>query len=255
MDRVSAWTNLHTPPGLFREGAQAGGKAPTPLKAGWLNMMQEELASVVLAYLPDFDSTDNTQLLQALRTMVANFATKATTLAGYGILDAYTKPEVDEIAARKANNAISLGGYGILDAYTMDEINQFLAMKAAVASSLEGYGILDAYTKSQVEAFLAAKQDKNTASFGTAASWIRDGSTGAIEQFGVFGMNSGPNEQTITFPVAFPTACRSVVLTNMEDAAAEGNVVRIRRWDKSSVTIINAGGNTFTDYTWIAKGN
>ncbi|MBA6099423.1 phage tail protein [Pseudomonas juntendi] len=255
MDRVSAFTDLCTPEGLYRYGSQAGGVAPTPVTAEWLNLVQEELCNFVTFFLPALRADDNTQLRQAAQKLVKDFAITATTLAGYGILDAYTKNQTDYLLSGKANNAITLGGYGIGDAYTKDQVNQFLAMKAAVASTLEGYGIGDAYTKSQIDAYLAAKQDRNTASFGTSASWVRDGSTGAMEQFGVFGMNSGPNEQTITFPVAFPTACRSVVLTNMEDAAAENNIIRIRRWDKSSVTIINSGGNTYTDYTWIAKGN
>ena len=42
-------------------------------------------------------------------------ADKATTLAGYGIADAYTKTEIDQ---NKADKATTLAGYGITDAYT-----------------------------------------------------------------------------------------------------------------------------------------
>lgn len=255
MDRVSAWTSLCTAQGLFRQGAQAGGVAPTPLVAGWLNMIQEELAAVVMAYQGSLDPEDSQQLLKSLRTLVANFATKATTLAGYGILDAYTKAQADFLLSQKANNAITLGGYGIGDAYTKLEVNQLLELRAAVATTLAGYGITDAYTSGQVNGLLELRQLKNTASFGAAASWVRDGSTGAIEQYGLFNLANGPNEQTIPFPLAFPTACRSVVLTNFEDAGAEGNIVRVLRWTQSGVTILNSGGNTFTAYSWIAKGN
>ncbi|WP_060495355.1 gp53-like domain-containing protein [Pseudomonas sp. GTC 16482] len=255
MDRVSAWTTLCTPEGLFRWGSQAGGVPATPLVAGWLNMLQEELVAVVMAYQGSLNPEDSQQLLKSLRAMVANFATKATTLAGYGILDAYTKAQADQLLSQKANNAITLGGYGIGDAYTKTEVNQLLALKAAVATTLAGYGITDAYTSAQVNQLLEQRQLKNTASFGTAASWVRDGSTGAIEQYGVFNMANGANEQTIPFPLAFPTACRSVVLTNFEDAAAENNIVRVLRWTQSGVTILNSGGNTSTAYSWIAKGN
>lgn len=266
MDRVSAFTPLCTPGGLYRYGSLAGGVAPTPLTAEWLNLIQEELCNFILGYLPDLDAEDSSQMLKAAQKMVANFALKATTLAGYGILDAYTKPQVDGMLSQKANWAITLGGYGIVDAYTKEEVAQLLSTKVPVASSLAGYGIQDAYTvtqidqlltllRSQVDAELALKQLKNTASFGSAASWVRDGSTGAMEQFGLLNLAGGANEQVITFPVAFPTACRALVLTNFEDSAAENNIIRVLRWDQYGATVLNSGGNTFTAYSWIAKGN
>lgn len=55
-------------------------------------------------------------------------ADKATTLAGYGITDAYTKNEidgkgflVDSDIENKADKATTLAGYGIADAYTKTE--------------------------------------------------------------------------------------------------------------------------------------
>lgn len=55
-------------------------------------------------------------------------ADKATTLAGYGIKDAYTKSEidgkgflVDSDIENKADKATTLAGYGIADAYTKTE--------------------------------------------------------------------------------------------------------------------------------------
>ena len=47
-------------------------------------------------------------------------ADNATTLAGYGITDAYTKAEIDQ---NKADKATTLAGYGITDAYTKSEID------------------------------------------------------------------------------------------------------------------------------------
>lgn len=259
MDRTSAFTDLCTPEGLFRYGAKAGGVPPTPVKAEWLNLIQEELCNFILAYLPALDAEDDSQLLKAaqalVRDLTKSLAIKATTLGGYGIVDAYTKAQTDGLLAPKANWAITLAGYGIGDAYTKTEIAGLLAAKANNATTLAGYAIGDAYTKTETAALLAAKQDKNTASFGAVASWTRDSATGAVDQFGYFNMLSGGNEQTITFPVAFPTACRSVVLTNYEDAAAENNIVRVLRWDRFGVTILNSGGNTATNYAWIAKGN
>ena len=85
MQRISGWTDLVAALGRFRYGTVTGGVAPTPLKAEWLNMVQEELANFILAYLPELDKDDNTQLLKAIQAFGENYPLKATTLAGYGI--------------------------------------------------------------------------------------------------------------------------------------------------------------------------
>lgn len=239
MQRISSWTNLVAALGRFRYGTVTGGVAPTPLKAEWLNMVQEELANFILAYLPELDANDNTQLLKAIQAFGTAYPLKATTLAGYGILNAYTKPETDWLLSQKANNAITLAGYGIGDAYTKIALDALLAAKQA-----------------QIDSLAETKQNKNTAAFGDTASWTLDAATGAMDQFGVFYMGAGPDIQTINFPVAFPTACRSAVLTNYEDwGIPENNIVRVLHWDRYSVSILNSGGNTTTAYSWMAKGN
>lgn len=76
-------------------------------------------------------------------------------------------PEVQEALDTKANKATSLAGYGITDAYTKTEADgkfalkssipdisglatkEELATKANVSTTLAGYGITDAYTKTQ----------------------------------------------------------------------------------------------------------
>ncbi len=183
MERVSAFTDLCTPSGLFRYGSQAGGVPPTPLKAEWLNMLQEELANFILAHLPELDVNDNTQLLKAIQAFGAAYALKATTLAGYGILNAYTKPETDWLLSQKANNAITLAGYGIGDAYTKMVIDAALAAKQTAIDNLA-----------------ATKQDKNTALMA-ANGWRLDKATGLLEQWG----NGVCGPDTTTVPISFPT--------------------------------------------------
>lgn len=70
--------------------------------------------------------TTNTASIASLQTTKAD---KATTLAGYGIADTYTKAEVDASVATKADKATSLAGYGIADAYTKTQTDGFLATK------------------------------------------------------------------------------------------------------------------------------
>lgn len=71
----------------------------------------------------------------------------ANTLAG----------RVSAVETGKADKATTLAGYGITDAYTKEEVNTELAKKADVATTLAGYGITDAYTKTKVDELLAAK--------------------------------------------------------------------------------------------------
>lgn len=56
-------------------------------------------------------------------------ADKSTTLAGYGITNAYTKTETDDLLDDKADKATTLSGYGITDAYTKTETDTELAKK------------------------------------------------------------------------------------------------------------------------------
>lgn len=216
MQRISAWSDLVTPGGQFRYGSLALGVPPTPLKAEWLNALQEELAHFILAYLPALDKNDNTQLLQAIQQFGTAYAVKATTLAGYGIGDAYTKAQTDFIVSAKANWGITLADYGIGDAYTKVAVNGLLAGKANNAITLAGYGIGDAYTKAVVDAALEAKQaaidnlastkqDKNTALMG-ANGWRLDKATGLLEQWGT---GVCPADTT-TAPINFPTAFAEV---------------------------------------------
>ena len=185
MQRISSWTKLVTALGLFRYGTVAGGVAPTPLKAEWLNMVQEELANFILAYLPELDADDNTQLLKAIQAFGAAYPLKATTLAGYGILDAYTKPETDWLLSKKANNAITLAGYGIGDAYTKVVIDAALAAKQAAIDNLA-----------------ATKQDKITALMA-ANGWRLDKATGLLEQWGNGYCPPDATTAAINFPTPF----------------------------------------------------
>lgn len=157
MQLISQWTPYTTPEGWFRYGSVVGGQAPTPIKAEWLNAIQAELANFILAYLPALNGNDNEQLLKAARQMIAGLASKATTLAGYGITDAYTKPEMDLFLSRKANWGITLADYGIGDAYTKAQADTLLQAKANWGTTLAAYGISDAYTKPQIDSLLSSK--------------------------------------------------------------------------------------------------
>jgi hypothetical protein len=68
----------------------------------------------------------------ALSSALAEYAKKATTLAGYGITDAYTKAEVDsKVASASSGGSVDLSNY-----YTKSETNA--AITAAISAITDG---------------------------------------------------------------------------------------------------------------------
>jgi hypothetical protein len=68
-------------------------------------------------------------------------------------------------------------------------------------------GSIGSYTKAESD---ARYNLKNTASLGQNG-WERDGTTGRIRQWGYTNQTGG--YQNITFPIAFPNACRNIQVT------------------------------------------
>lgn len=243
MQRISAWTKLTTALGLFRYGTVTGGVAPTPLKAEWLNMVQEELANFILAYLPELDANDNTQLFKAIQAFGERFPMKATTLAGYGITDAYTKaqtysqPETDWLLSKKANNAITLAGYGIGDAYTKLVIDALLAEKQTLIDQLA-----------------AAKQNKNTALMA-ATGWHLDSATGFLEQWGSGVCGPDSTTAAINFPRPFAEVYNcfgNKVTPNAEDG--DGNAAGARAISAAQYQLFNDTDKYNATIHWRAIG-
>ncbi|MQT41409.1 phage tail protein [Pseudomonas sp. FSL R10-0765] len=241
MERISAWTPLVAPLGQFRYGTVAGGVAPTPLKAEWLNMIQNELANFILAYLPKLDAEDNTQLLKAIEAfgerLGDRFALKATTLAGYGITDSYTKVENDGQLSKKANNAITLAGYGIGDAYTKLAINAFVSDLQVAIDNLA-----------------KTKQDKNTALMA-ATGWRLDSATGLLEQWGSGECGPDSTTQPINFPRPFAEVYNcfgNKITPNADDS--DGNAAGARAVSITQYQLFNDTNSYSATIHWRAIG-
>lgn len=121
------------------------------------------------------DITPNDTINQALGKLEKKDeekASKATTLSGYGITDAYTKAEANTEINKKATKATTLSGYGITDAYTKSEVDTELGKKANSSTTLAGYGITNAYTKDETDSKVktaAAKTGSGTSVTNTIA--------------------------------------------------------------------------------------
>ena len=168
MQKIGDSTSTANEAGEFTEGNPAGGVPATQIKAAWLNSIQRELINLLKRAGFSEDKSNDSQVADAVEHiagMAADFETirnKPTTLEGYGITDAYTKPEVNLALGKKADNATTLGGYGIADAYTKTQVDSALSQKASTATTLNGYGITDAFTKAEVNEALSGKAAKAT---------------------------------------------------------------------------------------------
>lgn len=101
MQKISESTAAATPAGEFTEGNPVGAIPATPIKAVWLNAIQRELVAVVEGAGLTLDKADDGQLLTAVQRLVASANTwasitaKPSTLAEFGINDAFNKTETN----------------------------------------------------------------------------------------------------------------------------------------------------------------
>lgn len=99
MQKIGASTASANALGEFTEGNPGAGVAATLLKAAWLNAIQRELVHLVEGAGLTLDSADDSQILKAIQAIQVNASTwlklsgKPTTIAGFGITDAFTKVE------------------------------------------------------------------------------------------------------------------------------------------------------------------
>lgn len=152
----------------FSQGQPGTGISATIITVEWLNALQRELVAVLTGAGLAVTPADDSQLYKAIQALMtagttwAKLGGKPTTVAGYGLTDAYTKAQVDTAVNAKAAKATTLGGYGIADAYTAAQVDTALGTKAAKATTIAGYGITDAYTKAQVDISLSGKANNGS---------------------------------------------------------------------------------------------
>ena len=71
----------------------------------------------------DAEFEEISKAMNILELAIDEKADGATTLAGYGITDAYTESEIDNMLSSKADKATTIAGYSITDAYTKTQID------------------------------------------------------------------------------------------------------------------------------------
>lgn len=153
-----------------------------------------------------------------VNTALAGKADKATTLAGYGINDAYTKGEVDNALNNKADKATTLAGYGITDAYTKAEVNTAVANAVTTAGNnvdtkLANYAkTTDVYNKAEVDGKITAEANARTAAITAAIAQERNDRDAAINT-AINGEVTNRN-QAIDNAIAQEVTDRNAAVTN-----------------------------------------
>ena len=181
MDFPKSVPNIGLVGGRFVDENPATGQPGSLIPSVWGKSVTLEVLSVYLAagIVPEEGRTD--QLAAAIEALLKPKANRATTLGGYGIVDAYTRTDIDYYLGRKADKATTLGGYGIVDAYTRTDIDYYLNRKADKATTLGGYGIVDAYNRTDVDYYLNGKADKASTlnGYGIAIATQQEAEAGA----------------------------------------------------------------------------
>ena len=96
MKKIGDSTSTANASGEWTEGNPGAGLPATLLKSDWLTTIQRELVNVVLGGGLTLNPNDDSQLFKAIQALQAaastwaNLAGKPTTVAGFGISDAFT---------------------------------------------------------------------------------------------------------------------------------------------------------------------
>lgn len=153
--------------------------------------------------------------------------------------DVANKPTPAEIGALASNgNAVSAS-----QLQTARTING-VAFNGTANITISA-GAIGSYTKAESD---ARYNLKNTASLGQNG-WERDGTTGRIRQWGYTNQTSG--YQNITFPIAFPNACRNIQVTPFTSNVAGTLECSVSQYSNTTARLnANQGFPLF----WLATG-
>ena len=262
---------INSPDGLFHDGNPYTGELGTVVTSEWLNGMQSAVQSAqqeVLTLLktsgqsPDPSRKD--QLQQAVQNIAWGGNSKPTTLAGYGIVDAASKTDL-----QTAVSNLVAGAPGALD--TLQElaaalgndanyaasVTKMLAGKADKATTLAGYGIADAMKASDwgVQGYTTLQVGPGKPFAGIQDAWnsligkvlqadvLIQVADGQYTTSGIW-LNNQPFASRIRIQgnVANPSACK-IILVPKDNKTSDGVVLsRVHGLNFSGFHIVGDAG-------------
>ncbi|MDT7952827.1 MAG: hypothetical protein RQ966_15090 [Acetobacteraceae bacterium] len=195
-------------PGYFTDGNSATAVPATVVRADWANTITDEILNVVAGAGLTPSKTDNTQLLAAVRALVAAGALGFTPVQqGGGASQGTNKVYLgwDGAALRAQVDATDLGRLAKvsdLAPYALASALAGYVTNAALAADLAGYvtnGALAADLANYVTTASVASKSFAVSGYATLAS-------GLILQWGTANIPSGTVNSPVSLPIAFPNA-------------------------------------------------
>lgn len=113
MQKISDSTSTANGAGEYISGSPGTGVDATVITVEWLNTIQRELVNLVIGAGLSLDPADYSQVLKAIQAIQSAASTwaklsgKPTTIADFGITDAYTKAQVDAAKAPLSSPAFT----------------------------------------------------------------------------------------------------------------------------------------------------
>jgi hypothetical protein len=173
-----------------------------------------------------------------------------TTIAGYGILDGYTKTQVDSKTwgwGSITGTPTTLAGYGITDAYTKAVTDaktwDFSSSITGKPTTLSGYGITNALTTSSPAA--------NVINSGLGTMFLADDGTYKI----VASLSSIPNNQVIFAVSGLPSGSTSLTFNPGSSLLTSGSILATTVNIANTSTTITKDGSGHMVFTDTVSGS
>ena len=275
MQKISESTSAVTPSGEFTEGNPVGAIPATPIKAVWLNAIQRELVAVIEGAGLTLDRANDGQVLAAVQRLVndantwASITAKPSTLAGFGISDAFSKTETTAniqaaVSALVASAPATLDTLKELatalgnDANFATTVTNALALKAPLASPVLS-GVPTAPTAAvgtnntqlATTAFVAASRPDKA----QCTAWVNFNGAGTVAIRDSYNISSitdnGIGDYTIYFATAMNNTNYAVSAMNSEGSTPLSYPPTAWRdmWATSGFRVVNGGSSSGTGVT------
>lgn len=236
MEKISAFTSTADDNGNFTNGSPASGISPTNLDAGWFNMVQAELISVLTAAGIAPDVANNAQLLAAMKVLFF-------TIAGGTLTGSLT---AQDFLASTKNASGQVGGLLKLtnqsnEAQSSTELD--FAFGAAIMASLAAAIAVDGSTFLSLSVSPSGDNtDRRTAGLTIDGSVKKTNSVFPLYENGsrVYSPNNLPSPADIGAAAVAGSASQSFQVA----AGTNGNYAV--NWTQLSAKANLTGGNTFT---------
>lgn len=196
--------------GEWTNGNVAAGTAPTILDAAWLNSVQRELIAILSAAAIATDPLKDGQVITSLKKLFLQSSNNLSDIASYAIarsnmgLKGAALLDVGAVAGTVAAGNDSRITGSMQKASNLSDLANYTTARSNLGLGTAALAVLGT----------GANQVPDMNAFTSSTTWFKLPS-GKIVQMGMFSTTTSGNT-IINFPIPFPTACRSIVVTQQD---------------------------------------